>query len=322
MRSLVWRLLQGRSVVRVVARGMVLVSVLATVRPALAIDTDPETGLPNEPPPAPAPAEPKPPGPPAPFQPMPLPALGEAVGWMFPEGPDAAETDEARAQERLDRALGDVAERHHMAALGADPWYQDAGRAMQRAFRPDMRALERERRAPMSTLQRVVDELSRYAQAPRSSQQTRMPPAEQRLGRADHEDLANAQMMGAHDLRNAPATWYRVDLRVTHGPEGQLQAVWVLRSSGYHTLDDAALAAVRHRTVILEPPPAAVLGQHQAIRSDWAFEAADVATYWNDAGCVDDPAGGVRCAVAGRGLVRTRIRLLRVLDAQHPPRRS
>lgn len=308
---------------RAVTRGVLLVgAVVVMPRPARAIDTDTDTGLPAEPPPAPAPAEPTPPAPPGPFQPMPLPSLGEAVGWILPEGPDEAQTDEERAQERLDRALGDVAERHRMAALGADPWYQTAGRAMQRAFRPDMRELERERRAPMSPLRRVVDELERYAQAPRSSQQPRVPPAEMRLGRADHESLANDQMMAAHDLRNAPATWYRVDLRVTHGPEGQLQAVWILRSSGYHTLDEAALAAVRHRTVILEPPPPAVVGARQAIRSDWAFEAADVATYWNDAGCVDDPAGGLQCAAAGRGIVRTRIRLLRVLDEQHPPTKA
>lgn len=301
---------------RVAARGVLVVCAFVAARPARASDTDTDTDSPAEPPPAPAPAEPAPPGPPGPLRPMPLPALGEAVGWILPQGPDEADTEEERAQARLDRALGDVAERHRMRALGADPWYQDAGRAMQRAFRPDMRELERERRAPMSPLQRVVDELARTARPPRSSEQARMPPAEMRLGRADHESLANAQMMGAHDLRNAPATWYRVDLRVTHGPEGQLQAVWVLQSSGYHALDEAALAAVRHRTVILEPPPAAVVGTRQAIRSDWAFEAADVATYWNDAGCVDDPAGGVQCAAAGRGIVRTRIRLLRVLDAR------
>jgi TonB family protein len=304
--------------VRAFARAVLgLWAVVAPAR-ALAIDTESETPSPREPPPAPEPAEPKPPPPPGDLHPMPLPALGEAVGWIFPEGPDEVLTEEQAAQERLDRALGDVFSRHRMRALGADPWYQDAGRAMQRAFRPDMRELERERRAPMTPVQRVVDELARYAQPPRSSDQPRMPPHEMRLAHNDHESLANAQAMGAHDLRNAPVTWYRVDLRVTHGPEGQLQAVWVLRSSGYRSLDEAALAAVRHRTVILEPPPSAVMADRQAIRSDWAFEAADVATYWNDAGCVDSP-GGMECAAAGRGITRTRIRLLRVLDAQHPP---
>lgn len=294
----------------------------ATSTPALAIDTDPAVHDEPTPPPPPAPAEPAPPPPPGPVRPMPLPPLAEAAGWIFPAGPDEAETEEDRAQARLDDALGGAAARDRLEALGAHPWFSDAGRAMRRAFRPDMRALERERRAPMSTVQRVVDELSRYAHAPQSSQQPRVPPAEVRMGRADHEDLANAQMMGAHDLRNAPVTWYRVDLRVTHGPEGQLQAVWVLRSSGYHALDEAALAAVRDRTVFLEAPPAAVVGTRQAIQSDWAFEAADVATYWNDAGCVDDPVhGGVQCAVAGRGIVRTRVRLLRVLDARHPAAR-
>jgi len=69
-----------------------------------------------------------------------------------------------------------------------------------------------------------------------------------------------------------------------------------------------------------------VVGERQAIRSDWAFEMGDVATpiiCMTSSGptagvsCVDDPVQGLMCAFAGRGIVRTRVRLLAVVDAAH-----
>ena len=76
----------------------------------------------------------------------------------------------------------------------------------------------------------------------------------------------------------------------------------------------------------LLPPPENVVGERQAIRSDWAFEMGDVATPilcftpagpTMDVSCVDDPIQGLMCAVAGRGIIRTRVRLLAVVDATH-----
>lgn len=126
---------------------------------------------------------------------------------------------------------------------------------------------------------------------------------------------------------NAPVTWYTVVLRVTHNPEGLLSAVWVHRSSSIRALDNAALRAARDGSAELAPPPESVVGARQAIRSDWAFDFGDVATpivcpsigVGGTIGvmCVDDPIHGVMCSVAGRGIVRTRVRLLAVVDAAH-----
>ncbi|GAB5547695.1 MAG: hypothetical protein SangKO_074550 [Sandaracinaceae bacterium] len=76
----------------------------------------------------------------------------------------------------------------------------------------------------------------------------------------------------------------------------------------------------------LRPPPEAVVGQRQAIRSDWAFELGDVHARigcWTSEGptvqlsCVDDPVLGLMCSVLGVGIIRTRVRLLAVVDADH-----
>jgi TonB family protein len=244
--------------------------------------------------------------------------MARAAGWML--APEPAPSDrEAQAEERLERYFDDVLNEDRMQAVGANGWYSEMQRAMRRAFDPNMREVERERRAPMNALGRLVDELRRYANGPEPPQDNRgAPPPE--VWNDHHDDVTQAalEMQDQMNLLNAPVTWYRVDIRVTQNPEGVVSAAWVIRSSGYTALDDAALRAVREGTVTLPPPPDRVVGTEQAIRSDWAFEAGDVATYWTTAGCVDDPVdGGYQCAAGGRGIVRTRIRLLRVVDAEH-----
>jgi hypothetical protein len=106
-----------------------------------------------------------------------------------------------------------------------------------------------------------------------------------------------------------------------------------MRSSGMRALDEAAVTAVREGSVSLPAPPARIVGRRASVRSDWAFELGDVATPYicwggDETGlqppsmelmCVDDPIHGVMCAGLGSGIIRTRLSLLRVVDAQHLP---
>ena len=263
-------------------------------------------------------------GPPRRAELFPVGPLARAAGWFLDPEPSPG-TREERAEAELDAWLASEINGDTMGVLGAAPWYSDAGRAMRRAFRPDISELTRQRRAPMGTIARVVDELRRYAQAPSAPQggpNAQLPPEQSgqaSSGTADGRELARAaDDLDARNFLNAPVTWYGVEVRVTHSPEGNVSAAWVVRSSGYSSLDRAALDAVRNGAAALPPPPAEVVGTRDAIRSDWLFEAGDVATRVTDAGCVDDPVqGGVQCAVLGHGLVRTRIRLLRVVDGAH-----
>ena len=256
--------------------------------------------------------------------------LARAAGWFIPPEPTPS-SDEERGEAALEAYLDETLARDRLDAGMVDPWFHAAGREMAREFRPDRNAVERERRAGMTDLQVAYDELRRYA-APRDRPmdvpgQT-LP--ERRGAVTDPTDRRQAVEQEFFDWcnpLNAPVTWYRVDLRVTHNPEGELSAVWVLRSSGILALDQAALQAVREGGVSLPAPPAAVVGERQAIRSDWSFEMGDVATppfCMTDPGggaaqgmCVEHPIHGLQCAILGRGIVRTRLRLLAVVDATH-----
>lgn len=263
-------------------------------------------------------------GPPRRAELLPRGPLARAAGWFLDPEP-APGTREELAEAALDAWFGRELNGDRMSALGAAPWYSDVGRSMRRAFHPDLGELQRQRRAPMGTIARVVDELRRYAQAPGQPQggpSAQMPPeqsAQAAGGTSDARGLASAlDDLDARNFLNAPVTWYGVEVRVVHNPEGEVSGAWVVRSSGYSSLDRAALDAVRSGVMALMPPPAEVVGARDAIRSDWLFEAGDVATRVTDAGCVDDPVhGGVQCAVLGHGIVRTRIRLLRVVDGTH-----
>jgi hypothetical protein len=95
--------------------------------------------------------------------------------------------------------------------------------------------------------------------------------------------------------------------------------VWVHRSSGMSSLDRAARRAVRLGSVMLPAPPARVIGERQAIRSDWDFEMGDVAVPIHcGVVCTDDPVLGPMCSVGGRGIIRTRVRLVGLIDAMFP----
>jgi TonB family protein len=245
-------------------------------------------------------------------------ALARAAGWVIEPAP-TPDDREAAAERALDEYFLAALDQDALEHLGASPYYHDVMRAMRRAFHPDMGELERERRAPMTLLERFYDELRRYGPGPERPQDVpgALPVDQDTAARPD--ERADQARRDAANLNNAPVTWYRVDLRVTQNPEGELAAVWVLQSSGYRSLDDAALRAVRDGLIVLPAPPAQLFRGRDAIQSDWAFEAGDVASDWNQLGCVDDPVqGGFQCAALGRGIVRTRIRLLRVLDADHP----
>ncbi|HJL20548.1 MAG TPA: TonB family protein, partial [Sandaracinaceae bacterium LLY-WYZ-13_1] len=208
-----------------------------------------------------------------------------------------------------------------------------AGRAMRREFRPDRGEVESERRAGMTVLQEIFDELRRYAGGPERPQDVPGQPLPEQRTRlttdpTDRRQAVEQEFWDHCNPLNAPVTWYRTDVRVTHNPEGELSAAWVLRSSGIEALDEAALEAARSGSMDLRPPPGNVVGERQAIRSDWAFEMGDVATPIAcmtpeltpvvNVSCVEDPVHDeVQCAFLGRGIVRTRVRLLSVVDADH-----
>lgn len=259
--------------------------------------------------------------------------LGRVAGWIFPPEPQPSDREE-EAEANLERYLDEQLDRDRLDAGRVDGWYHGVGRAMREQFRPDRQRIEGERHRGMTLLQRAWDELGRYAAGPGRPQDVpgQTLPEQRRATNmtTDTTDRGAAVEQEAWDIcnpLNAAVTWYRVDLRVTHNPEGELSAAWVLRSSGIEALDDAALAAVRGAGAALLPPPENVVGERMAIRSDWAFEMGDVATLpvcmtssgpVGTVSCVDDPVLGTTCAFAGRGIIRTRVSLLAVLDADHP----
>jgi len=259
--------------------------------------------------------------------------LARAAGWFLPPEPEPDDR-EGEAEANLERYFDQQLMRDRLEAGDVDGWYHATGRSMRRRFRPDRDEVERDRRAGMSLLQQAWDELRRYGGGPEPPQDVpgqTLP--EQRMGGlttdpTDRRQAAAQEWWEWCNPLNAPVTWYRVDIRVTHNPEGELSAAWVLRSSGIDALDDAALEAARSGSADLTPPPESVVGERQAIRSDWAFELGDVAMYpaclsQGGAGavgtvsCVDDPIHGTMCSVLGRGIFRTRVRLLAVVDASH-----
>lgn len=248
--------------------------------------------------------------------------MANAAGWMLRPDPEPSSPEE-RGEEALDRYFDDSLVQDRQGVLGADGWYSEMGRDMRRDFHRAMQnggmdRLERERRASMTPIQQFFDELGRYRNGPeRPIDPVGMVPREVENSHFYPDEQAALGAQDQVNLLNAPVTWYRVDLHVVQNPEGAVSAVWVIRSSGYRSLDDAAMRAVHDGSIRLRPPPSRVTEGRDAIASEWAFEAGDVATYWTQAGCVDDPVtGDLDCAALGRGIVRTRIRLLRVIDGE------
>lgn len=243
--------------------------------------------------------------------------LGAMAGWELRPEP-APSTLEEQSEESLDRWMDDTLRDDAVAAGAVDGWYHGLGQAMRRAFRPDVGAMERERRAGMNPAEVVVDELGRYAQRP---QQTMDPAgvAPSTLFARSREDEAVQDGFDQRSPLHAPITWYRVELRVTHAPDGTVLAVHVTRPSGMPSMDRAAVEAVRTAAPTVPPPPPRVRGERPSFVSEWAFEVGDVATQWGVIGGVDDPVTGEQQGAAlGRGVRRTSVSLVRVTDAQHP----
>jgi TonB family protein len=294
--------------------------------PSLPALGGPRAGGPNEP-------EPSADDPDAPEQPNLFPRweLARAAGWLLPPEPSPSNRDE-QGEASLEGYLDQEVMNDRIESGDVDAWYYDVARAMRQEFRPDRDAVEHERRAGMSAIQLLYDELRRYARGPERPQDVPGQILPEMRGGGlttdptDRRAAVEQEWWEWCNALNAPVTWYRVDLRVTHNPEGQLSAVWVLRSSGYRSLDRAALAAARSGSVDLRPPPDGMVGDRQAIRSDWSFEMGDVAMYpacmrpdgdgaVGTVSCVEDPVLGTMCSVGG--IIRTRLRLLAVVDATH-----
>ncbi|UJR79562.1 TonB family protein [Sandaracinus amylolyticus] len=243
--------------------------------------------------------------------------LGAAAGWELRPEP-APSTTEEQSEEDLDRWMDGQLRDDAVGAGATDGWYHALGQSMRREFRPSLDDMTRDRQARMDTVQRVADELGRHAQRP----QRPMDPAgvaPSTIFARTREDEAVQDSFDQRSPLYAPITWHRVEVRVTHAPDGTILAVHVLRTSGMPSMDRAAIEAVRAGATSAPRPPPRVHGERPNFVSEWAFEVGDVAPHWNVVGGVDGPTGeGMQGAALGRGVMRTSVSLLRVTDAMHP----
>lgn len=276
---------------------------------------DPGAATPPRPPPEGTPPEPREP------DLMPPLTLAESVGWIFEPAPAPSDPDEIAAR-RLERWLVEQLQQDSLEHIGADGWYHHFGRQVRRSVDVDSTDILEERRRGMNVAERLVDELGRYAGGPEAPIDAPGQPSNESLARqsgpvdpAEREGLVRMDM---ENMLNAPVNWYRVDVRCTHAPDGDLLAVWVVRSSGNRVVDEAALRAIREGSARVAPPPPEIVGERSAIVSEWAVMIGEVATQWNQAGCTNGGPQGTQCAALGRGIIRTRLRLLRVIDERHP----
>lgn len=262
-------------------------------------------------------AEPTGEGAAAPVALFPHDALGRAVGWEL--GPEPApSSDEERAEQDLERWMDEQIAQDRVAAGIVDEWYYQCRRAMRAAFRPDVRAVLRDVQRGMSLPERIVHELARYA-APRQRPIDPGGVSPQTLFARSRQDEQAQEAFDHASPLHAPITWYRVELRVVHTRGGEVARVEVTRSSGSASLDRAALEAVRTGSVAAPRLPERLVGDRDAVLSEWAFEMGDVASRVDTVAQLDGPTGeGSQAGVLGRGLVRTSVSLLRVVDAEHP----
>lgn len=197
-------------------------------------------------------------------------------------------------------------------------YYAEVGRAMRASFHPDLTAIESERRSGMSIPEIVLDELARYgpAEAPRGPAAVYTPE----MAAPHPEDpgeVAAMQNFEHQSLLNAHTRWQRVEVHVIQDRAGHVLSATVTHSSDSHTLDAAALAAITE-AAIAQTPPTSVLGERQTIDSDWSFWCGEVVPYIGQMGCMEGPDGqGLQCTGLGRPLLRTRVMLLDVHDAEH-----
>lgn len=298
-------------------RGVAMAVVLVVSSTAHAVDPNENTEVEIDP----GSAVPPPPAPPEPQREvdlLPRLTLAETVGWILVPEPEPSDPEEL-AERELDRRLAAHVMRNSMEHIGADGWYHAMGAQIRDELRIDSNEMIQDERRGMNTLQRLVAELGRYANGPSAPQGGPAAPTPEMLNPHDPNEQWHSNYQDHVNLRNAPVNWYRVEVRITQAPDGDLLAVWITRSSGNRVVDRVALNAVRQGSTRVPPPPPEILGQRRAIVSEWAIEIGDVATMWGQAGCVMGGVRGQSCTNGtGRGIIRTRMQLLRVIDHTHP----
>jgi len=298
-------------------RALSVVTILAL--PTVASAVDPEVpgegaiGTPEEDPETETPPQQMEPGEPEEPAPelMPRLTLAESVGWIFEPAPRPSDPEQI-AEDRTQRYFDDVVHRDQLRAGLVDGWYFEVARAVRESIDVDANEIIQERRRGMNGVQRLWDELRRYGRGP--GRPIDVPGTERTDSQHHFDDLeqANLERMDQENCLNAAVNWYLAHVRITQAPDGELQAAWIVRSSGNAVVDRAALRAVREGVPRVGPPPELVVGERNAIVSEWSVDIGEVATQWNQL-CMVGGLGGV----LGRGIVRTRLRLLRVIDAQH-----
>lgn len=200
-------------------------------------------------------------------------------------------------------------------------YYAELGRTMRSGFHPDLVQIEAERRRGMSLPELALDELARYGppEAPRGPAAVYTPE----MSAPHPEDPAEVAAMQAFEtqsLLNAHTRWSRVEVHVIQDRAGHVLSATVTHGSGSRSLDRAAIEAITS-AALAQPPPASVLGERQTIDSDWSFWAGEVVPYAGQAGCMEGQDGqGLQCTALGRPLLRTRVVLLDVHDAEHERR--
>ena len=207
-------------------------------------------------------------------------------------------------------------QRHDAIRLGlVDGYYAELGRSMRHEFHPDLVAIESERRRGMSLPEIALDELSRYgpAEAPRGPSSVYTPE----MRATTPEDQQMQAQLEQQSMLNAHTRWTRVEVHVIQDRSGRVLDASVTHSGDSRSLDAAAMAAITS-AALAHPPPGGVLGDRQTIDSDWSFWAGEVVPYAGQAGCIEGPDGeGLQCTALGRPLLRTRVVLLDVHDAEH-----
>ncbi len=235
--------------------------------------------------------------------------------------------DRQRAVHQAEDWLTDGQRRDAIAHGAVAPYYRALERSLRHGFHPDLVAITTERRASMTPLQIVADELMRYG-PPEAPRDVRGTPTPEMRGRTA-EDVQQLNQFDTFSLLNAHTRWQRVDVHVEQDREGVVTRATVTHSSDSRLLDRAALEAVREAAT--EHPPEEVLGTRTAITSDWAFWAGEVVPFvgamtpgggaTTGISCMEGPEGeGIQCTGLGRPLLRTRVELLDVHDAEHEPR--
>lgn len=213
----------------------------------------------------------------------PLPPLDAAAlaGWILAPEPAPSERGEV-AEAALEAFFDDHIVEERVQAGDVDGWYGTVGHRLDREFSPDLEAINAERRAGTSLLQQAWDELTRWGEAPSASPE--QPGARPITLSATNptpgsDDLMEAEWNEQLNPLYAPTRDWTVEVRATYGPDGDVLAAWVHRSSGLRSLDGEAVRTVRATPG--PPPPDGVLGARTALRADWRFTAMEPAPLFN-----------------------------------------